>query len=271
MTGGRDPVRWVGGRVSERTSCVVAGNPSPMTLEGTNTWIFSELGRQVCVVVDPGPDVHGHLDDVLRSCQEQGVTVGAIVLTHDHADHAEGATRLSRLTGAPVLGRRVGSLGDGDITPDGETGPQLRTVELPGHTSDSVGIVFAADRAIAIGDLIFDRGSAMIDWPDGSLADYFDTLDRLRSVVVEFGITRILPGHGGAINDPLDQIARYEAHRRQRLAQVRIAAAGARVGDVDAVLRVVYGDVGPSLHAAARQTVQAQLQYLADTAGRTCA
>jgi glyoxylase-like metal-dependent hydrolase (beta-lactamase superfamily II) len=242
-----------------------------MTLEGTNTWILSEVGGQTCVVVDPGPAVHGHLDAVLHQCEELGATIGAIVLTHDHADHAEGAARLSEVTGAPVLGRRDGTLDEGDLATLGQSGPQLRIVRLPGHTSDSVGIVFAADHAIATGDLIFDRGSAMIDWPDGSLADYFDTLDQLRSLVVEHGVIRLLPGHGGAIDDPLDQIARYESHRRQRLEQVRTALAGATGGDVDAVLQAVYGDVDAGLRTAARWTVQAQLQYLTDTAGRTCA
>jgi glyoxylase-like metal-dependent hydrolase (beta-lactamase superfamily II) len=235
-----------------------------MTLEGTNTWLWTEPGRDRCVVVDPGPDVLGHLDDVLRTCRSLGVTVAAILLTHHHDDHAEGAAALSHATGAPVLGGGAGPLPEGDLAPAGEDGPRLRVLALPGHTSDSVGIVFPADRAIATGDLIFDRGSAMIDWPDGSLADYLATLDRLRTAVAELALARILPGHGGTIDDPLGQIARYQAHRRERLAQVRAAAATAG-DDADAVARAVYGDIGPGLREAMRRTVQAQLQYLRET------
>ncbi|MDR0593459.1 MAG: MBL fold metallo-hydrolase [Bifidobacteriaceae bacterium] len=260
---------WAGGRVAASTACVLAPNPSAMTLEGTNTWIW--FGDGVCALADPGPDVDGHLDRVVQASGWPGVAVAAILLTHHHADHSAGAAALSRRTGAPVLAWRDGSLGEGVVPLGDRRAPRLQVAHLPGHTEDSVGIIFAQDRAIATGDLVFDRGSAMIDWPDGSLRDYLRTLDRLAGLVADLGLELILPGHGGVIADPAAQIGRYRAHRLERLDQIGAAlgklGAGAAPEDadlVDGIVRRVYGQIPPELAEAARRTVRAQLEHLRD-------
>lgn len=252
---------WTGGQVAENIRCVLAPNPSPMTLEGTNTWIWGRVGWDSCVVVDPGPDISEHRDAILRYCHGLAPKVSAILLTHDHADHSAGASALSQATGAPVLGARNNTATEGELTLISPNGPRLYIALLPGHTADSIGIIFPDEKVIATGDTIFAYGSAMIDWPDGSLRDYLSSLNRLKAIIAERGLTRIIPGHGAVITNPLDQIADYYGHRMMRLSQVR------EVMDesVDDIIRHIFGDIEPGLYRAAWSTIQTQLEYLRET------
>ena len=94
---------WGSRRVSAHARVILADNPSPLTYLGTNTWILADPGSPACVVVDPGPDSAPHLRAVQRACAEDGHEVAAVLLTHDHADHAEGAERFAAMTGAPAI------------------------------------------------------------------------------------------------------------------------------------------------------------------------
>ena len=243
---------------------LLAPNPGPMTLDGTNTWVLREPGDGPCVVVDPGPLDEGHLTRVA----EHG-PVGLIVLTHGHADHAEGAARLRELTGAPVLARDPAlcidaePLGEGPARP--AHGVEWLTVLTPGHSSDSVCLVLPADRALLTGDTVLGRGTTVVAHPDGRLADYLDSLQRLRDLA-ETDVDVVLPGHGPVVDDALAVLTYYLEHREERLGQVRAAlAAGAR--DAAEVVRTVYADVDPSLWSAAEMSVRAQLDYLAAAGG----
>ena len=153
---GRHPLRaaavtggWAGGVVSERATCVLAPNPGPMTLDGTNTWVLAEPGSQECVVVDPGPLHEAHLAAVLDVVAARGLRVATTLLTHGHSDHAESAARFAELTGAPVraLGRGHDDLGDGDRVLVG--GLELAVVATPGHTGDSLSFVRPRGRRAA--------------------------------------------------------------------------------------------------------------------------
>jgi glyoxylase-like metal-dependent hydrolase (beta-lactamase superfamily II) len=93
----------VDGQSTPRARCVLAPNPSLMTLDGTNTWIIAEPGSSSALVVDPGPDDEGHLRRVSDMVAATGQRVGKILLTHGHPDHAEGAAAFAAMTGAPVL------------------------------------------------------------------------------------------------------------------------------------------------------------------------
>src|SRR5947199_8307248 len=59
---------------------IVAPNPGPMTLEGTNTYLF---GSGPCAVIDPGPDDRGHLAAVSTAAEARG-GIGSVLLTHSH-------------------------------------------------------------------------------------------------------------------------------------------------------------------------------------------
>jgi glyoxylase-like metal-dependent hydrolase (beta-lactamase superfamily II) len=244
---------------------VRANNPSPMTLEGTNTWVLVEPGRHEAVVIDPGPDDASHRDAIMAAVGAKGASVGLILLTHGHADHAAGAAALADRAAAPV--RAVApahcSAGQQPLT-DGEQlrvdGLHLDVIATPGHTADSVCFVIDADAALLTGDTILGRGSTVVARPDGALGDYLASLRRLRAMVDERPLLAVLPGHGPVIDDPAAKIDAYLQHRQERLEQVRAAAVEAST--VDEVLQAVYGDVAPELQFAARWSLLSQLDYL---------
>jgi glyoxylase-like metal-dependent hydrolase (beta-lactamase superfamily II) len=254
----------VSGMGTERAWCVLAPNPSPMTLDGTNTWVIAEPGSSSALVVDPGPCDEDHLRRVLDVASGAGRRVTRIVLTHGHLDHSAGAARFAELTGAPVGALdpafRLGSEGfaAGDVLDAG--GCELRVVATPGHTADSLSLLLAADGGLLTGDTVLGRGTTVIA-ADGSLGDYLRTLDELRSLADDAGLRALLPGHGPLLSDPARVLDYYIAHRKERLGQVRAAVAdGARTPAE--VVAIVYADVDRSLWPAAEQSVRASLDYL---------
>ena len=260
-------------RLSATVATVLAPNPGPMTLDGTNTWVLGDATRGPVLVVDPGPEDDGHLRRVLDAA---GPRVAAALLTHRHLDHSAGAATFARRAGCGVRSVdpawRVGdassdgTLGDGTVLE--AAGVRVEVVATPGHTSDSVSLLLThpdeegAGAELLTGDTVLGFGSTVITHPDGDLGAYLDSLDRLIRVVEERSVRRILPGHGPVVDDPAAVLAGYRRHRLERLDQVRRAlAAGART--VDEVLAAVYPDsVGTPIEGAAAQSVRAQLDHL---------
>ena len=283
---------WTGGAVGERAVCVLAANPGPMTLDGTNTWVLREPGSALAVVVDPGPDDVAHLDAIVAALD--GARVPRILLTHGHPDHSEGARSLAARLHASVAAldpaHRIGDegLADGDVVAVG--GLEVVVVATPGHTGDSLSFHVPADGALLTGDTVLGRGSTVVAHPDGRLGDYLDSLERLRRLAEETAAQRVLPGHGPALARPVDAVTAYLAHREERLAQVRgsLARLGATAGAAsdaiddgpgtdwwhprdhlepdlaDQVVADVYADVPRAVWPAARLSVLAQLAYLRD-------
>lgn len=241
-----------------------ANNPSPMTLDGTNTWVLVEPGQRHAVVIDPGPDDAKHRTAIMATVNAAGAAdIALILLTHGHADHAEGAAAFAEMTRAPVRAAAPELCRDGRPLVAGPLhvgGLQLEVVSTPGHTSDSVCFIINADAALLTGDTILGAGSTVIAWPDGRLGDYLSTLQKLRALVDERQLRVVLPGHGPEVADPAAILDAYIRHRNERLAQVRAAAVGKT--SVDDVLHAVYGDVEPALQFAARWSLLAQLDYL---------
>jgi glyoxylase-like metal-dependent hydrolase (beta-lactamase superfamily II) len=255
----------IDGSGTPRARCVLAANPSPMTLDGTNTWLIAEPGSAAAIVVDPGPDDEGHLLRVRDTAQAAGQRIALIVLTHRHSDHSAGAARLAELTGVPVRAvdpaQRLGDEGlpAGAVLTQG--GCELRVLVTPGHSSDSVCLQLPADGAVLTGDTVLGRGTTVIG-RDGSLADYLGSLADLRTLAGETDLRVLLPGHGPLLARPAQVLDYYLAHRAERLDQVRAALAA---GDTTAeqVVARVYADVARVLWPAAEVAVQAQLGYLA--------
>ena len=242
--------------VTSTAAVVLAPNPGPMTLDGTNTWVLREPSSPSCVVIDPGPLVEQHLAEVASHGP-----VEVVLLTHGHLDHSEGARRLAELTGAPVRAldpaHRLGEegLAEGDVV--AAAGLELRVLATPGHTSDSLS--FVLPDAVLTGDTVLGRGSTVVAHPDGVLADYLASLRRLR----DLGERTVLPGHGPELPSAGAAAEQYLAHREARLEQVRAAVEAGAV-EAEAVVRTVYADVDPALWPAATLSVRAQLRHLAD-------
>ncbi|GAB2590892.1 MBL fold metallo-hydrolase [Microlunatus antarcticus] len=258
-----------GSAVPGVVASVLAPNPGPMTLQGTNSWVLGDPALGPVVVVDPGPEDDGHLTRVLEAAGGRVVTV---LLTHRHLDHSAGAATFAARAGCGVRAVdpawRVGDDGLDDGTVIEAAGVRLEVLATPGHTSDSVSLLatYAEDGVprvdLLTGDTVLGFGSTVITHPDGDLGAYLDSLDRLLGVVDDRGVTRILPGHGPVVADPEGVLTGYRTHRRERLAQVRAAlAAGARTPEE--VLAAVYPDsVGTPIEGAALQSVRAQLDHL---------
>lgn len=259
--------RWTGS-----VTRMLAPNPGPMTLDGTNSYVIAAPGASGVVVVDPGPDDAGHLD-ALAAAGEAAL----VLLTHRHGDHVEGVDGLVARTGAPVraasadLCRDAEPLRDGEVIRLGDAA--LQVLATPGHTDDSVCFLLtgAGEAPVMLtGDTILGRGTTVILPPDGSLADYFVTLDVLEAQ----GPIPALPGHGPMLDDLAAVCARYRAHREERLDGVRavLADLGAQPADepglVTAVVDRLYADVDASIRFAAEASTRAQLAYLAASTGR---
>ncbi|GAA4863117.1 MBL fold metallo-hydrolase [Saccharopolyspora cebuensis] len=247
--------------VTAYASVLLCRNPSPMTLEGTNTWLVGAPGAAHRAVIDPGPDDLDHL----RRADAQG-PVSLVLLTHHHDDHTGGVDEFARLTGAPVRALDPELCSSGDPLRDGEVveagGVPLRVLATAGHTADSVcfAVDGAEEPAVFTGDSVLGRGTTVVAHPDGHLRSYLDSLRRLADLPAG---TRALPGHGPELPDVAATATAYLDHRTQRLEQVREVVRGcSREPSAREVVEVVYADVDRSVWPAAELTVRAQLAYL---------
>jgi glyoxylase-like metal-dependent hydrolase (beta-lactamase superfamily II) len=245
---------------------LVAPNPGPMTLDGTNTWIVGDPSLAPPAVVDPGPLDEDHLSAILQACEG---SIAMIILTHNHADHSESAAELASRARCGVRAAdpafQIGHHGliDRDAVLLGRVG--FEVFATPGHTSDSCSLLLRGEddnvSRLLTGDTVLGRGTAVITHPDGNLEDYFSSLDLLTELVESYDVVEILPGHGPRVANPAGWLDFYRTHRLERLEQVREALA-AGYDTAAAVVAQVYADVDRSLWPAAEESVRAQLEYL---------
>lgn len=264
-------------RTTEWARSILCDNPSPMTLEGTLTYVLGD--DDAVVLVDPGPDGHPeHLEAVAAEVGER--TVSLILVTHRHRDHTGAAEAFAARFDAPVRGFDAaqcrpapGAEDDADPAPliDGEVLPVgSRTVEVlhtPGHTADSICLWIAPTPdgapedagAMLTGDTILGRGTTMLDFPDGTLTDYLESLQRLRV----HGDAAVLPAHGPRLKHLDDVVAQYLEHRRERLDQVRelLETHGPEITDQE-LASLIYGDSVPAGSAVTEKIIGAQVDHL---------
>jgi glyoxylase-like metal-dependent hydrolase (beta-lactamase superfamily II) len=233
---GEPPVETAPGR--PEIARIVAPNPGPMTLEGTNTYV---VGRDPAFVIDPGPADEGHLAAVRAEGERRGGIRG-VYLTHSHGDHAAGVEPL----GGPLLTNEA-------------DGP-FRIVPTPGHAADHVCLLL--DGACFAGDLILGEGSSYVPPDGGSLAAYLESLRRIGELDLEL----LCPGHGPWVTDPAAKIAEYLDHRLDRERKL-VAALEAGERSRGRLLDAAWDDVPPELRGAAAQVMQAHLEKL-DSEGR---
>jgi glyoxylase-like metal-dependent hydrolase (beta-lactamase superfamily II) len=255
---------------------LTAKNPGLFTFHGTNSYL---VGERDLAVIDPGPENDEHFDALVKAIAGRPVT--HILVSHTHRDHSPLAARLSQATGAPVYAegphrparnpsaaaplsngadtafRPDVALADGDLV--GGDGWTLRTVLTPGHTAnhaafalDGTGLLFSADHVMA-------WSTTIVAPPDGSMADYMASLDKL----IERGDRLLLPGHGGPVKNPQEYLHGLKEHR---LAREHAILQRLRQGDrsIDELVKAIYRDIDAKMHAAAGLSVLAHLEDLVD-------
>jgi glyoxylase-like metal-dependent hydrolase (beta-lactamase superfamily II) len=251
---------------------IVAPNPGPMTLEGTNSYV---VGCDPAYVIDPGPEDASHLDDVRAVAGSRGGIAG-ILLTHGHADHGAGVAALGAplLWGTPGRGDEApaaagGSVATGDQSLAGEAAPPAAAsrvtdagpfaiIPTPGHAPDHVCLV--ADRVCFCGDLILGWGSSIVPSAahGGSLVDYMASLRR----VAELDVDVLAPGHGPPIKDPAAKVAEYLEHREDRERRL-VGALKSGERSRARLLEIVWDEVPEPLRPVAAIAMQAHLEKLA--------
>ncbi|TCU27770.1 glyoxylase-like metal-dependent hydrolase (beta-lactamase superfamily II) [Rhizobium azibense] len=257
---------------------ITANNPSPFTFHGTNSYI---VGTSAVAVIDPGPENEAHFEALIKALM--GRTVTHIVITHTHRDHSPLAEKLQKETGAVTVGegshRVARPLYDGEVNPfaesadthfvpdialgDGETikgyGWALTAVLTPGHAANHAAFALEGTGILFSGDHVMAWSTSIVAPPDGSMADYMASLDKL--------IARrdhlLFPGHGGPVKRPASFVRALKTHRRMRERAIveRIKAGDQLIPDM---VKVIYRDTDPRLHGAAALSVFAHIEDLVE-------
>ncbi|MEH7910124.1 MBL fold metallo-hydrolase [Rhizobium laguerreae] len=255
---------------------VTVNNPGPFTFFGTNSYI---VGSSSVAVIDPGPEDEAHFQALMAALAGRAVT--HIFVSHTHRDHSPLAKRLQAATGAVTVGqgphRPARPLRAREINPfsessdlsfvpdialsDGETisgdGWALSAVLTPGHTANHAAFALAGREILFSGDHVMAWSTSIVAPPDGSMADYMESLDRL----IEREGALLLPGHGGPVTEPAGFLRALKAHRLKReqavLARIRAGDRG-----IAEMVKVIYRDTDPKLHGAAALSVLAHIEDL---------
>jgi glyoxylase-like metal-dependent hydrolase (beta-lactamase superfamily II) len=254
---------------------IVARNPSPFTFRGTGTYV---VGVGEVAVIDPGPDLAEHVEAMLAGLAGERVT--HILITHTHRDHSPAARPLQQATGAPTYGYgphaggnrsdpAVEEGGDWDFVPDvalrdgdriAGNGWLFEAVHTPGHTSNHLCFALPEHGILFSGDHVMGWSTSVIAPPDGDMAAYMASLDKL---LARFDAV-YWPTHGPAITEPKGHVRAFIAHRREREAGI-LDCLGDGVGRIDAIVERLYTGLQPGLRRAAGRSVHA---HLIDLAGR---
>jgi glyoxylase-like metal-dependent hydrolase (beta-lactamase superfamily II) len=255
---------------------IVAGNSGPFTFTGTCSYI---IGREEVAILDPGPDRPEHVAALLGAVR--GERVGHVVVTHTHTDHSPAARAVAAATGASIVGcgphiaareladgetNSMEGSGDLQYRPDAQmrerdvvSGPgwTLTAHETPGHTMNHLVFSLAEENAVFSGDHVMGWSTTFIGPPDGSMARYMASLERMRRLAA----TLYWPGHGGPVREPQRYLRALIHHRRQREAAIlaRIGGGDRTVGEIASS---VYPGLAPALMGAARLSIFAHLEDL---------
>ncbi|MGD0562255.1 MAG: MBL fold metallo-hydrolase [Roseiarcus sp.] len=256
-------------RLSPLTRRLIAGNASPFTFTGTCSYI---VGEGEVAIIDPGPADEGHLAALVAAVA--GERVSHIVVTHSHRDHCAGAAALRQKTGAPIVGTRAhvareGAPGGLDAAhdlgyapdaalADGERiegrGFTLETIATPGHAANHLCFALLQENALFSGDHVMAWSTSIVAPPDGSMADYMASLEKLRLREE----TIYWPGHGGPVREPQRYVRALANHRRQREAAILARLEAGETGIPEIVARV-YAGLSPALVGAASLSTLAHL------------
>lgn len=262
---------------------LTAPNPGVMTGPGTNSYLVGDPATGF-IAIDPGPADPEHLDKLWRAA---GGDIRMIVCTHSHPDHSPGAAPLQALCvqagkpPPPILGlpsaptaraasqftpdrllqnnellKLDGSAGEAKIT------HTLQAIHTPGHAANHVCLLLVEDGLLFSGDHILNGSTTVVDPPDGNMADYLDSLDRLDAVCAEHGVEFILPAHGYVLGDARGAIAKLKTHRLAREAKVLAAMQALPQGSMEDWVRHAYDDVPPRMWPVAQRSLLAHVERI---------
>ncbi len=266
---------------------LTAPNPGVMTGPGTNSYLVGDPATGY-IAIDPGPADAEHLDKLWRAA---GGDIRMIVCTHSHPDHSPGAAPLQALcvqagrAAPPVLGlpsaptARAASeftpdraLQNNELlalsgqAPEGKITHTLQVIHTPGHAANHLCLLLVEDALLFSGDHILNGSTTVVDPPDGNMADYLDSLDRLDALCAEHHVEFILPAHGyvlgGPVNGARGAIARLKAHRLAREAKVLAAMQALPDGSMEDWVRHVYDDVPPRMWPVAQRSLLAHVERI---------
>lgn len=249
------PIYGAAEQISAGVRRFTARNGGPLTFRGTNCYL---LGVAEITVIDPGPDDEAHVSELLSVA---GAQIRHIVVTHDHSDHAGAARRLAELTGAELLGSSPSISWPGRGLADGELLVTdigaLQAIATPGHAADHLCYDLVGSNLLFSGDHVMGWSTSVVVPPDGRMADYMASLDRLAAV----GARIYLPGHGGPVNDGLARVSELKRHREAREAAILRAIDG-RDRTIEEIVAAVYIGLDPALSDAAALSVMAHADWL---------
>ena len=255
---------------------VTARNPGPFTFHGTNSYL---VGEGSFAIVDPGPDSPEHVAALLRAAGNRKVT--HILVTHTHLDHTGATGQLVEATGAVTVGagphRPARPLHTGEANPldasadtrftpeltiaDGDVvagdGWMVEAIATPGHTANHIAFALNGHDLIFSGDHVMGWSTTVVAPPDGAMADYMHSLDRL----LDRGEEHYLPGHGGPIAAAHGYVRALRNHRRMREAAI-LARLAAGDHSIAMIVAAIYRDTPPALQSAASLSVLAHLEDL---------
>ncbi len=255
---------------------ITAPNASTYTFTGTNSFL---LGHERLALVDPGPEDERHNAALLAAIGGRAIT--AILLTHTHKDHSASAQKWSQRLGAPLwfggqhrlsrplrrfeinpikkscdwtlLPDRI--LADSEIIAAGDLSVSVHTT--PGHCANHLAFGIVGADLLLSGDHVMGWNSTLVSVPDGSMADYFASLDK----VIALPFSHYLPAHGGPISNGPAHATALKAHRQMRNEQV-IAAVKAGARALGQVVDTIYPSQPARVRLAARMTINAHIEYL---------
>ena len=266
---------------------LTAPNPGVMTGPGTNSYVVGDPATGY-IAIDPGPADPEHLDRLWRAA---GGDIRMIVCTHSHPDHSPGAAPLQALcvqagrVAPPVLGlpsaptARTASFFAPDRVlqnnellaltgqgPEGKITHTLQAIHTPGHAANHLCLLLVEDALLFSGDHILNGSTTVIDPPDGNMADYLDSLDRLDALFAEHRVEFILPAHGYVLGGPVlggrSAIAKLKAHRLAREAKVLAAMQAQPGGSMEDWVRLAYDDVPERMWPVAQRSLLAHVERI---------
>lgn len=252
-------------QLSGRVRRVTAPNAGMMTGPGTNTYLIGDAHSGVAVI-DPGPADADHLEALLRAAPGP---IRWILCTHTHRDHSPGSAALKARTGARSIGMLAAHSAnqdtsfipdqpcvEGDLLPI--AGCTLRVLHTPGHASNQLCFLLQEEELLFTGDHIMQGSTVVINPPDGDMAAYFGSLERLRHETLQW----LAPGHGFLMAKPHEMVDRLLVHRRARENKVFHALRAAGRARAEELVPVAYDDTPVRMHALAARSLLAHLLKL---------